>query len=153
MHLVPRASHHVLRILHHVPHTSHFIPHTMYHVPHTHARHAKKGTSIEFVSYLKHAYIYKAELILFLCKIACEGYAAPTSSPYGRGVLTQQAFMLCTLFPSLHVPSQQNQQVYPTPRTTYLVSCASYLAPRASYHAPRTMHPASGTSHLISHPL
>ncbi len=77
LHLMPRASHHVLRTLHHVPHTSHLIPHTMYHVPRTHARHAKKGTHIKFVSCLKHACIYKAELILFLCKIGARGMQPP----------------------------------------------------------------------------
>ncbi len=41
--------------------------------------------------------------------------------------------------------------MYPVPRTTYLVSCASYLAPRTSYQAPRTPHHAPGTSHLISY--
>ena len=145
LHLVPRASHHVLRTLHHVPHTSHLIPHTMYHVPCTHTGHAKRGTSIEFVSCLKHACIYKAELIPFLCKIGARGMQPPPAPLLAGGFLTQLAPMLCTSFPSLHVPSQQTQQVYPVPRTTYLVSIASYLAPRTSYHAPRTMHLASGT--------
>ena len=64
LHLVPRTTYFVPCTTYHIPRTSYLIP--WYHVPRTHARHAKKGTSIEFVSCLKHACIYKAELIPFL---------------------------------------------------------------------------------------
>ncbi len=145
--LVPGATYSVPCTTYHIPRTSYLIPCTMYHI---HMPGMPKGH--------KHRICELFEACVYLQSRAhsisvlnwCKGYAAPTSSPSGRGVLTQQAPMLCTLLPSLHVLSQQTQQVYPAPRTTYHVSCASYLAPRTSYHAPRTMHLASGTSHLIS---
>ena len=77
---------------------------------------------------------------------------SPRQLPFWQGGSDPAiAPVLGTLFLSLQVTSQQTQQVYPVPCTTYLVSCASYLAPRTSYQAPRAPHHAPGTSHLISY--
>ncbi len=155
LHLVPRASHHILRTLHHVPHTSHLIPHTMYHVPRTYARRAKKGISIEFVSYLKNACIYKAELILFLCKISARGMQPPPapllaggfcSDPTGSHVMYIISIFACAL------PTDPTG----VPRTTYHVSRILCLVPRTSNFVPCTSHPAPRIWHitpLISHSL
>jgi hypothetical protein len=149
---VPRASHHVLRILHHVPHTSHFIPHTMYHVPRTHARHAKKGTSIEFVSYLKHACIYKAELILFLCKIGARGMQPPPAPLMAGGFWPNRLpccvhhFHLC-----LCPPSRPNKCTpYHVPRISYLVPRTSNFVPCTTHHAPCIWHITPHISFIIS---
>ena len=151
LHLVPRALHHVLRTLHHVPHTSHLIPHTMYHVPHTHARHAKKSTSIRFVSYLKHACIYKAKLnfCVKLVQGVCSPHQLPLwqggSDPTGSHVMYIISIFACAL------PADPTS----VPRTTYHVSRILCLVPRTSNFVPCTSHHAhaSGTLHLISHSL
>ncbi len=147
---MPRASHHVLRTLHHLPHTSYLIPHIMYHVPRTRAKHAKKGTSIKFVSYLKHACIYKEELILFLCKIGARGMQPPPAPLMAGGFWPNRLpcyvhyFHLCMCPPS-------PQQVYPAPHTTYLVSCALYLVPCTSNFVPCTSHHAPRIMHITPH--
>jgi hypothetical protein len=148
LHLVPCASHHVLRTLHHVPHTSHLIPHTMYHVPRTHARHAKKDTSNKFVGYLKHACIYKAELILFLCKIGARGVQPPPAPLMAGGFWPNRLpcyvhyFHLCMCPPSR-----------PNKCTPYHVPCISYLVPRTSHLELRTMHlaPCPRIWHITPH--
>ena len=148
--LVPRTMYFVHCTTYHIPRTSYLIPCTTYHI---HMLSMQKGHKHRICELFEACVYLQSRAHSILVLNWCKGYAAPTSSPYGRGVLTQLAPMLCTLFPSMHVPSQQTQQVYHVPRTTYLVSCASYLAPRTSYQAPRTPHLASGTSHLISHSI
>jgi hypothetical protein len=84
--------------------------------------------------------LFTKQSSFFFCVKLVQGVCSPHQLPLWKGGSDPKGFHVCKLFPSLHVPSQQTQQVYPVPRTTYLVSCASYLAPRTSYHAPRIWH-------------
>ena len=99
----------------------------------------------------KHACIYKAELIPFLCKLETEGICSPHQLPFWQGgsdPTSSHIRYIISIFACDLLTDPAS-----VPRTTYYVSriLASYLAPRTSYQVPRTPHHAPGTSHLISY--
>jgi len=76
-------------------------------------------------------------------------FAAPTSSPSGRGVLTQLAPIIRYII-SIFACDLLTDPAS-VPRTTYYVSRILCLVSRTSYFVPSTSHPAPCTWHITSH--
>ena len=99
----------------------------------------------------KHACIYKAELIPFLCKFETEGICSPHQLPFWQGgsdPTGTHVMYIISIF-ACAFPTDPAS----VPRTTYHVSRILCLVPRTSYFLPSTSRPAPCTWHVTPHIL
>ena len=97
----------------------------------------------------KHACIYKAELIPFLCKFETEGICSPHQLPFWQGgsdPTSSHIRYIISIFACDLLTDPAS-----VPRTTYYVSRILCLVSRTSYFVPSTSHPAPCTWHITSH--
>ena len=99
----------------------------------------------------KHACIYKAELIPFLCKFETEGICSPHQLPFWQGgsdPTSSHIRYIISIFACdlLTDPASVSRHVL---RISYLVPRISHLVLRTKHLAPRTMHLAHHISFLI----